>query len=128
MLLDQWSVSSLPLAVTGVPAVNKRSTADRRPGSLFRATFDLECCPADTFFDMSKHEKGMLWVNGHNLGRYWSVGPQLRLYCPASWLKREGNVLEIIDLELATPRPLRGCRERNYDVNDASTRNANNEW
>ena len=29
----------------------------------------------DTYLDMSKWSKGYLWVNGHNLGRYWKIGP-----------------------------------------------------
>lgn len=62
------------------------------------------------------------------LGRYWSVGPQFRLYCPASWLKQGVNVIDILDLELTEPRPVRGCVERNYDLKNAATRNANNEW
>ena len=86
-----------------------------RPLSLFRGTFILEFNPADTFLDMSKYEKGMVWVNGHNLGRYWSIGPQLRLYCPAPYLKTGDNVLDIVDLELTVPRQVRGCDERNYD-------------
>jgi beta-galactosidase len=31
-------------------------------------------------------QKGYVWVNGHNLGRYWNIGPQDRLYCPGVWL------------------------------------------
>jgi hypothetical protein len=47
------------------------------PTRSFSASFASFC---------SKYTKGMVWVNGHNLDRYWSIGPQLRLYCPAGWL------------------------------------------
>lgn len=32
---------------------------------------------------MSGYRKGVVWVNGHNLGRFWDIGPQMRLCCPA---------------------------------------------
>ncbi|MDB5143235.1 MAG: beta-galactosidase, partial [Mucilaginibacter sp.] len=36
--------------------------------------------------------------NGHNLGRYWDIGPQKRLYCPAPWLKKGVNEVMVFDL------------------------------
>jgi beta-galactosidase len=56
---------------------------------------------ADTYFDMSKWGKGIVWVNGHNLGRYWQVGPQQTLYVPAEWLKKGKN--HVVVLELIKP-------------------------
>jgi beta-galactosidase len=126
--LDQWSVSPLPQSAVDIELSNNMPHLSERPGSYFRAAFNIESSPADTFLDMSKYEKGVVWVNGHNLGRYWSVGPQLRLYCPAPWLKRGRNIIDIIDLELTLPRPIRGCLKRNYDMNNSVTRNANNQW
>jgi hypothetical protein len=126
--LKEWQVSPLPLPTEAVARASQVSIPSARPGSQFRGNFTLTETPADTFFDLSKYEKGTVWVNGHNLGRYWSVGPQLRLYCPASWLKQGVNVVDIVDLELTEPRPVRGCVERNYDMKNATTRNANNEW
>jgi beta-galactosidase len=41
----------------------------------------------DTFLNLKKFKKGYIWVNGRNLGRYWNVGPQDKLYCPGVWLK-----------------------------------------
>ncbi|MBQ6705125.1 MAG: beta-galactosidase [Opitutales bacterium] len=103
-------------------------------GGHFRGEFTLSEV-ADTFLDMSKWGKGVLYVNGHNLGRYWSsdlngkpVGPQLRLYCPAPFLKRGKNVVDVVEFELSEPRPIRGCVERNYDMNDVKTKNLNNQW
>lgn len=56
---------------------------------------------SDTYFDMQNWGKGCVWVNGHNLGRYWYVGPQQTLYVPAEWLKKGDN--EVIVLELLKP-------------------------
>jgi beta-galactosidase GanA len=62
---------------------------------------------------MSQWKKGVVWVNGHNLGRFWSIGPQQRLYCPAPWLKAGTNEILILDLHLSEPQPLEGKIERN---------------
>jgi beta-galactosidase len=56
---------------------------------------------ADTYLDMSSWGKGTVWVNGHNLGRYWSIGPQQTLYLPVEWLKKGKN--EVVVLELLRP-------------------------
>ncbi len=122
MTLMNWQVYLLPLAdVTGaalaIPArVPMRQAgapapaadADARPGQFFRGTFRLER-PADTFIDMSEYRKGVVWVNGHNLGRYWDIGPQTRLYCPAPWLKAGENEVIVFDLHQTSPLPLRGA-------------------
>jgi beta-galactosidase len=53
---------------------------------------------SDTYLDMRQWGKGVVWINGHNLGRYWSVGPQQTLYVPAEWLYKGRN--EVVVLEL----------------------------
>ena len=65
-----------------------------------RGNFEMEA-PADTDFDMRNWGKGCVWVNGHNLGRYWNVGPQQTVYVPAVWLKKGKN--EVIVVELLKP-------------------------
>jgi beta-galactosidase len=61
------------------------------------ATVNIENV-ADTYFDMSNWGKGVVWVNGHNLGRYWSIGPQQTIYVPAEWLKKGKNKIDILEL------------------------------
>lgn len=39
--------------------------------------------------------KGVVFVNGHNLGRYWCIGPQKDLYLPGPWLKTGNNQVRI---------------------------------
>ena len=53
--------------------------------------------PVDTFMDMTTWTKGVVWVNGHNLGRFWSIGPQQTLYVPGCWLKEGANEVVILD-------------------------------
>lgn len=65
--------------------------------ALKRATFRLDRV-ADTYLDMRAWGKGCVWINGHNLGRYWEIGPQQTLYVPAEWLKKGENVVEVFEL------------------------------
>ena len=51
----------------------------------------------DTFLDMRKWGKGIVFVNGHHLGRYWSIGPQQTLYVPGCWLKRGKNEVLVFE-------------------------------
>ena len=62
-----------------------------------RGTFFL-ADTADTYVDMSDWGKGCVWINGHNLGRYWYIGPQQTLYVPGPWLKRGRNEIIVLDL------------------------------
>jgi beta-galactosidase len=80
-----------------------------RPGNMFLGAFLLDST-ADTYIDMSQFRKGMVWVNGHLLGRYWNVGPQQRLYCPASWMKRGRNEVHVLDLLQTGPASIRGLK------------------
>lgn len=54
---------------------------------------------ADTYLNMKYFNKGYVWVNGRNLGRFWNVGPQYKLYCPGVWLKKGENVVEVLDIK-----------------------------
>jgi hypothetical protein len=88
----------------------KPGNPGERPGIFFRGTFHLKQ-PADTFFDLSGYQKGLVWVNGHNLGRYWRIGPQQRLYCPANWLRTGLNELVAFDLHQTQPAAVAGFPE-----------------
>jgi beta-galactosidase len=52
---------------------------------------------ADTYLDFSKWGKGCAWINGHNLGRYWNIGPTQTMYVPAPWLKKGENEIIIFE-------------------------------
>ena len=56
----------------------------------------------DTFLNLETWGKGQVWVNGHAMGRFWSIGPQQTLYIPGCWLKKGKN--EIIVLDLIGPK------------------------
>ena len=54
--------------------------------------------PADTFLDMAGWNKGVVWVNGFNLSRYWRKGPTKTLYVPAPLLKKGSNRITVFEL------------------------------
>jgi beta-galactosidase len=104
-VLTGWQTYSLPVDEAYVAALRPAITNPTRPGIFFRASVTLEAT-GDTYLDMSGWTKGLVWVNGHNLGRYWSIGPQQRLYCPAPWLTVGQNEILILDLHQIAPRPI----------------------
>jgi hypothetical protein len=114
MTLMNWQVYLLPLTdawVTALASDAARGTGAgdaARAGQFFRGSFRLDA-PADTFIDMTGYRKGVVWVNGHNLGRYWDIGPQKRLYCPAPWLRAGANDVIVFDLLKTDASPVRGA-------------------
>ena len=52
----------------------------------------------DFFIKTDGFTKGVIFINGFNIGRYWNIGPQNKLYVPHSILKEGKN--EIIVFEL----------------------------
>jgi beta-galactosidase len=64
--------------------------------TLYTATFKV-AQPGDTFLDMRGWGKGIVFVNGHHLGRYWKVGPQQTLYLPGCWLRKGPNSVVILE-------------------------------
>ncbi len=56
--------------------------------AYYRGTFTLDKV-GDTFLNMMNWSKGMVWINGHAVGRYWEIGPQQTLYVPGCWLKKK---------------------------------------
>ena len=96
MTLMNWEVYKLPLDPTMVQSLKPMVTESQKPGLFFKGSFYLQQA-GDVFFDLSNYQKGVVWINGNNLGRYWNIGPQKRLYCPASWLKTGRNEILVFD-------------------------------
>ena len=67
----------------------------------YRGYFNLSKV-GDTFLNFETWGKGQVWVNGHAMGRIWSIGPQQTLYVPGCWLKKGKN--EIIVLDIVGPK------------------------
>jgi beta-galactosidase len=59
----------------------------------------------------SEVSKGTVWVNDHQLGRFWDIGPQGTLYLPGPWLKKKGNEIIVFDLKPQTRPVLKGLKQ-----------------
>ncbi len=70
---------------------------------LYSGTFTVNQV-GDTFLDMEKWGKGIVFVNGINLGRYWKVGPQQTLYLPGCFLKKGENEIVIFEQQNDTKK------------------------
>ncbi|XP_030600290.1 beta-galactosidase-1-like protein 2 isoform X2 [Archocentrus centrarchus] len=66
------------------------------PG-FFRAKFYVNGSPRDTFIKLPGWGKGVVFINGKNLGRYWSIGPQQTLYVPGPWLHKGDNQVMVFE-------------------------------
>ncbi|PSN39734.1 hypothetical protein C0J52_19969 [Blattella germanica] len=113
--LYNWTMYSFPLD----DSLLVHKFAESLPGrqfrwhfctpTLYKTEFQLPSTtrdPADTYIDMKGWGKGIVWVNGNNLGRYWpSAGPQETLYLPGCYLKPSPEVNKMVVLELEKPNP-----------------------
>jgi len=90
-----WTMYSLPFnQVSNIVYANKKVT---NAPVVRKGNFQLSKV-GDTYLDMSRWGKGVVWINGHNLGRYWSIGPQQTLYIPVEWLKKGNNDIVVLEL------------------------------
>ena len=94
--LTNWQVFTLPLDDAMRAGLRFGPPKPQEP-AFWRASLKVSE-PHDTFLDMRTWSKGFVWVNGHNLGRFWNIGPQQTMYLPGPWLKRGENEVLILDL------------------------------
>ena len=77
----------------------------------YRAYFTLKKL-GDTFINMEAFGKGMVYVNGHALGRFWNIGPQQTLYVPGCWLKKGKNEVVVLDIVGPKGEPTAYCQDK----------------
>lgn len=94
--LRHWDVRLLPVSYASVAAMPFKNGGAKGEG-YYRTTFNLKKT-GDTYLDMSTWGKGLVWLNGHCLGRFWNVGPQQALYVPGCWLKKGRNEIVVMDI------------------------------
>jgi beta-galactosidase len=109
MTLMNWKVYNLPMDDKFIYNLRSSNRNPGKKGILFKGNFFLTA-PGDTFLDMTNFKKGVAWVNGHNLGRYWEIGPQKRLFCPASFLRQGSNEMIVFDLQQTVPQIVVGFK------------------
>jgi hypothetical protein len=108
--LKDWTVVGIDFDDDYIEELSKTSSwskispaeTDINVPSLFKATLEMDEAPAaDYFVVMDGWGKGVVIVNGFNLGRYWAVGPTKTLYLPAPLLKKGVNQIIIFEEEKA---------------------------
>ena len=108
MTLMDWEVFPLPMESRFLSSLKFAVGAPpETPAVFYRGAFELKEL-GDTYLDMSLWKKGVVWVNGKNLGRYWEIGPQKRLFLPAPFLKKGRNDIIVFDLHQIRPAPVKG--------------------
>ena len=96
---DSYETAVNTLRLTANSNINKATEYTKR--GYYRGYFNLKKV-GDTFLNFETWGKGQVWVNGHAMGRIWSIGPQQTLYVPGCWLKKGKN--EIIVLDIVGPK------------------------
>jgi beta-galactosidase len=100
--LENWQIFALPLDGAQLAAL-KYAPAPAHGPAFWRGNFEVAKV-GDTFLDVRTLGKGVVWVNGHCLGRFWNIGPTQTMYCPGPWLKQGANEIVVLDL-LGPPTP-----------------------
>lgn len=109
--LLEWTMTKLDLNENGLKglvfgdesqAVDLES-ADALPAGTF-LKYRVNLAAKDTFLDMRNWKRGMVAVNGHWLGRYWSIGPTQTMYVPGCWLKEGENEFVLWDAVGVSPK------------------------
>ena len=93
---NHWEQYPLPL--DHVEQVNFAGAYLPGTPAFYRFTFQVEE-KGDTFLDFAGWGKGCAFVNGFNIGRFWEIGPQRRLYIPAPLLKEGENEIILFETE-----------------------------
>jgi Beta-galactosidase len=84
-------------SISGSESSSKGSSARTEEPAFYKGTFRVDK-PADTFLKPEGWTKGVAFVNGFNLGRYWEKGPQKTLYVPGPLLREGDNELILFEL------------------------------
>lgn len=92
----QWK--QYPLELQDLSRLDFSKEWQENAPAFYRFDFWLDCV-YDTYIDMMGYGKGAVFVNGHNLGRFWEVGPTTSLYVPHGFLKEGDNTIIVFETE-----------------------------
>ena len=110
---ERWGIpDDYKVAVNALDGYAGKTADEYHPGfqqeikawgkrGYYRGYFTLKKV-GDTFLNFETWGKGQVYVNGHAMGRIWSIGPQQTLYVPGCWLKKGKN--EVIVLDVVGPK------------------------
>ncbi|MCO4294733.1 beta-galactosidase [Solitalea sp. MAHUQ-68] len=107
--LKDWTVYNFPVEYRFQSNMKFSKQKGNGP-AWYRTKFTLDQT-GDTYIDLSTWGKGMIWINGYNIGRFWKIGPQQTLFMPGAWLKKGENEIIILDLEGPKEAAIQGLTE-----------------
>ena len=120
--LKNWTMTTIPDDYqTAVKAFEKKSENKGTRG-YYRGYFNLKKV-GDTFLNFETWGKGQVYVNGHEMGRIWYIGPQQTLFIPGCWLKKGKN--EIIVLDVVGPKEAKVWGQNTHEVNKLQLEKSN---
>lgn len=111
--IKNWQVYNFPVDHGFQTNAKFKTTTTKDPG-WYRGSFNLEKT-GDTYLDVSTWGKGMVWVNGYNIGRFWKIGPQQTLFMPGCWLRKGKNEIIILDLDVPKQTSVSGLAYAKLD-------------
>lgn len=85
-----------PLTMDHLDRLTFGQPAMHNEPAFYRFELEAQEC-ADTYINMEKWNKGFVTVNGVNIGRYWNIGPQQKLFVPKEFLKIGKNEIVVFD-------------------------------
>ncbi|GAT32967.1 beta-galactosidase [Terrimicrobium sacchariphilum] len=103
VVLENWQVFNMDLGEKMLAGLQWKKGKAMGP-AFWRGTFQVGKTD-DTFLDVSSWGKGVVWINGHCLGRFWAIGPTQTMYVPGPWLKKGENEVIVLDL-IGPERPV----------------------
>jgi len=99
-ILHNWTIYPLPL--DDVSQLKFEPEEPAHYPAFFRSAFQVTT-PQDSFLSLEGWTKGVCWINGFNVGRYWNRGPQQTLFIPKSLFKKGRNEIVLLELDSAAP-------------------------
>lgn len=107
-----WNHYSLPL--DNLEKIDFSKKYKKGSPAFYKFKFEVNEI-GDTFLDFSKWGKGCIFVNGFNIGRFWEIGPQKRLYIPGPILKIGINEIIIFETEGKVSSSITLCKDALLD-------------
>lgn len=100
-LFSNWTEVISKLVHADAPSVLPPSRVPAFFTAKFVLSEEYKLQPLDSFLKLTGWTKGVAFLNGHNLGRYWPVaGPQLTLYAPSVFFRPYPKTNEIVLFEI----------------------------
>lgn len=106
--LEERNIQLLQDHVSDILNENERRNVYRQMsgGTLYKGPlvyygeFQVLGEPMDTYLNPKGWGKGVAFINGFNLGRYWPLaGPQLTLYVPKQLIRKGNNSIILIEFQ-----------------------------